>query len=106
MESYHPFRRVRSLDPALVRALLLNPNIPQIKFGKNGWKDLYTKSIAENGTMQLVAQRQDETELRNALVEVVITPIDVGFLQFFPVIERFERSELDTKVTLTLREQV
>ena len=56
--------------------------------------------------MQLVAQRQDETELRNALVEVVITPIDVGFLQFFPVIERFERSELDTKVTLTLREQV
>lgn len=106
LESYNPFRRVQSIDPALVRALLLNPNIPQVEFGKSAWQELYIKSIAENGTMQLVAQRQDETKLRHALVQVVITPVDVGFLQFFPIIERFERSEVDTKVTLTLREQV
>ena len=85
---------------------MLNPNIPQVEFGKSAWQELFINSIAENGTMQLVAQRQDETKLRHALVQLVITPVDVGFLQFFPIIERFERSEVDTKVTLTLREQV
>jgi hypothetical protein len=36
----------------------------------------------------------------------VATPVDVGFLQFFPVIERVERLEGRILVGLALREQV
>jgi hypothetical protein len=48
----------------------------------------------------------DSASLRLALVGVIATPVDVGVLQFFPVVERVERANSRIMVCLTLREQV
>ena len=106
MDSYNPFRKIKSIDPALVRCLLLEPNIPHVKFKSDGWEEKITQSLSENGTVQLVSERSEETSLRVELIRLISEPVDVNYLQFWPIVERMERSESETKVTLTIREQV
>ena len=106
LQSYNPFRTRRVSDPALVRTLLLTPNIPIVAIDDPGWLIDFTKCLAGHGTVQLQTVRSEERKLRSAIIEVLCRPIDVGYLQFFPVVERLERTETETKVTLSLREQV
>ena len=56
--------------------------------------------------VQLVSERAEETSLRKELIRLISEPVDVNFLQFWPIIERMERSDTESKVTLTIREQV
>jgi len=106
MDSYNPFRKVKSIDPALVRSLLLEPNIPHVKFKSTDWEEKITQALSENGTVQLVSERSEETSLRKVLIRLISEPVDVNFLQFWPIIERMERSDTESKITLTIREQV
>lgn len=106
LQSYNPFRTRKLTDPALVRSLLLSPNIPAIDIDASEWLIDFTKLLASHGTVQLKIARSKERMLRAAIIEVLSRPIDVGYLQFFPVVERVERTEIETKVTLSLREQI
>lgn len=106
LQSYNPFRTMRFTDPTLVRTLLFSPNVPAICVTTTGWQGALATALAEHGIVQLVAAHTAERILRTAIVEVLGKPVDVGFLQFFPVVERIERGELNTQVILSLREQV
>lgn len=106
LQSYNPFRTRRVTDPLLVRKLLLEPNIPEVYIEKQDWVQVYEKILAVHGTVQLKAQRGNNNLLHSAIIEALCRPIDVGYLQFFPVVERIERGETETQVTLSLREQV
>ncbi len=106
LQSYNPFRTRRLTDPALVRCLLLANSIPTVVVGTDDWQSSFTALMAEYATVQLQCAVRDEHSLRQAIVEVLSTPIDVGYLQFFPVVERIERSDADTRATLSLREHV
>jgi hypothetical protein len=106
LQSYNPFRTRRVTDPALVRTLLLTPNIPIVAIDDPDWLLALTKCLADQGSAQVQIIRSEERKLRSAIIEVLCRPVDVGYLQFFPVVERVERTETETKVTLSLREQV
>lgn len=106
LQSYNPFRQTRSTDPAVVRHLLLNRTIATITFGETGWEAQLVTAFEEQGTARLGAEVGQAARLRNALVQLVATPIGVGVLQFFPAFERVERAGGRIFVTLTLREQV
>lgn len=106
LQSYNPFRSRRVTDPALVRHLLLAANIPTVDAGTGDWQSAFAALMAEFATVQLQCPARDEHRLRRALVNALTTPIDVGYLQFFPVVERIERTEAKTYVTLSLREHV
>ena len=105
-DSYNPYRKKKSIDPELVRNILLTPDLPRVDFGKANWGEKLKQSLAEFGTTQIVSKRVEETSLRKALIKIMSQPVDVKFLQFFPIIERVERADSYTKITLTLREQV
>ena len=74
--------------------------------GVDDWQSSFAALMTEYATVQLQCAVGDEHTLRQAIVEALSTPIDVGYLQFFPVVERIERSDAETRATLSLREHV
>jgi len=106
LQSYNPFRARRLTDPALVRRLLLSSNIPTLPIDNGDWHREFATLLAEYSTVQLQCVVRNEYMLRQAIVHAIAQPVDVGYLQFFPVVERVERTDAVTRVTLSLREQV
>lgn len=107
LQSYNPFRPRRLSDPALIRHLLLNPNLPVVELTEEGddWYTQFAHVIAQRGIVQLAAPRAADRRLRAAIVRIVSTAVDVGFLQFFPYLERVEKDEHEMRVVFTIREQ-
>lgn len=106
LQSYNPFRTRGLTDPALVRHLVLHPNLPTVALDQPEWHQQFRAQIAEAGAVQLVARHPAEALMRRAIVEAVAAPVDVGYLQFFPFLERLERDENETRATFGLREQL
>ena len=106
LQSNNPYRKLRSTDPAVARHLLVNRSITTIELADPDWHSQLDASFASQGACQLTANANKAAALRRAIVRLVATPVDVGVLQFFPVVERVERTEGRILVSLTLREQV
>ena len=104
LQSYNPFRRSRSTDPALVRHLLLDRRVPLVELGDNGWLQLLSDALSKEGTVQLTASVDRSQELRAEIIRLSATPIDVGILQFFPAVDRIDRVPGRILATMTLRE--
>ena len=106
LQSYNPFSANKITDSSLVRALLLSPNIEPISISDDFWQQDFSAKIAEHGVVQLVARNGMERNLKVAIIELLGRPVDVGYLQFFPTVDRIERGQLETRAFLSLREQV
>lgn len=106
LQSYSPYRQGRSADPAVVRHLLLRQAIATIDLAEPYWRDRLLAAFAARGVGRLAANPDQAVTLRQAIVTLVAVPVDVGALQFFPVLERIERADGRVFATLTLREQV
>ena len=106
LHSYNPFRPRRISDPALIRAMLLSRNVQAIDINERDWSAHFVEALAKLGNVELVVSRVNERTLRSAIMQVITYPIDVGYMQFYPIVERFERNEKESRVTLTLREYV
>lgn len=106
LHSYNPYRTSPATDPAIVRHLLLGRSIPLIALSDPDWRVQVGEAFREFGTCKLITGLSGAAELRAAIVELFATPIDVGVLQFFAVLEGFERSDGQIAAGLTLREQV
>lgn len=106
LQSYNPFRRTRSTDPAIVRHLLLSRSIATIELSDSDWHAGLNAAFDAQGSVRLAADASEAATLRRELVRLVVTPVSVGVLQFFPTVERVERSNSRVFVTFTLREQV
>lgn len=104
LQSYNPYRVGRATDPAVVRELLLRRNVRTVALSSPGWKDALYAAFAEDGACRLSARGSEARNLREALVLLGATPVDVGVLQFFPVVERIDRREDRILVDLLLRE--
>jgi hypothetical protein len=106
LHSYNPYRQARTTDPALVRHILLTRTVLTVDLADADWQTQFTEALEEQGMCRLAARGADAPLMRAALVRLVATPVDVGCLQFFPIIERVERLEGRILVSLALREQV
>lgn len=104
LHSYNPYRTVRATDPAVVRELLLRRTLQTVELSNRGWKEALFAAFAEDGACRLSATGAEARRLRAELVLLGATAVDVGFLQFFPVVERVERREDRILVDLLLRE--
>ncbi len=106
LQSYNPYRRGRSTDPAVVRHLLLSRSMETIELADSDWHAQLDAAFATHGACQLAASASEAAALRRTTVLLVATPVNVGVLQLFPVVERVERSDGRILVSFTLREQV
>ena len=106
LQSYNSYRHGRSTDPAVVRHLLLNRSMATIELADPDWHAQLDAAFATQGACRLAASAGEAAALRRATVFLVAIPVDVGVLQFFPVVERVERTDGQILVSLVLREQV
>jgi hypothetical protein len=106
LQSYNPYRQGRSTDPAIVRHLVLDRSIATIELADPQWRLQLDAAFEARGVCRLAASAGDAAALRRTIVLLIATPVNVGVLQFFPIVERFERTGGRILVTFTLREQV
>lgn len=104
LQSYNPYREARQTDPAIVRHLLLRRTIREVELSSPDWRDALNAAFASEGACRLIAEASEARQLRTALVHLGATPVDVGVLQFFPVLDRIERTGEHILVDLVLRE--
>lgn len=106
LRSYNPYRGTKTTDPALVRSLLMSFAVTEVDLAEDGWNARLEYALERFGAVKLVADSPRSAEFRAALVMLLVTPVDVGFLQFFPAVDCVERLEGKISATLVLREQV
>ncbi|MNY08124.1 hypothetical protein D3C86_1409600 [compost metagenome] len=106
LQSYNPYRQGRTTDPGVVRHLFMRQATPLVHLADPGWQSDLAEAFQTHGVVRLSAEPARGQALRQAIVQLVATPIDVGVLQFFPTVEKVERIESNVIVTLTLREQL
>jgi hypothetical protein len=106
LRAYNPFRQPQTIDPALVRHLLLAGSVPIVDIMEPGWDERLNRAFETNGVCRLCAPPSAAAYFRGVLVRLVATPVNVGFLQFFPVIDCLDRVAGKLSATLALREQV
>lgn len=106
LQSYNPYRQGRSTDPAIVRHLLLDRSIATIELADPQWRLQLDAAFEARGVCRLAASASAAAALRRTIVFLIATPVSVGVLQFFPIVERVERTGGRILVTFTLREQV
>lgn len=110
LQSYNPFRERRLTDPALVRCLLLTPRVSSVSITEPNWQASLAKRLADDGIASLVAEDAHSgshaSDMRSAVIVAISAPVNVGYLQFFPTVDRVDRDNSSTKVTLVLREHV
>jgi hypothetical protein len=105
LTSYNPYREARTTDPALVRNLLLTEQVPIVDLDDEALQAKLEAAFEAHGLCRIRADAGAAPLLRRTLVWLAATPIDVGYLQFFPAIERIERARGKLVATLALREQ-
>jgi hypothetical protein len=107
LESYNPYRSDKVyMDPRLVREILLRDVTESISLDEEEWLKSLHKALARNGTCRLKTNPDNHTELTKAIAETLATPIDVGYLQFYPSVERFEEEASQISVVITLWEEL
>ena len=102
-QSYAQYRRRGHTDPSLVRELLLANRTGPVEFDGNAWRDEFTQILASTGTARLWASSERESDLNVETFRILATPVDVDYLQLYPVITEVSRDS-GTTLTFVLRE--
>jgi len=102
-QSYMQFRSRGYTDPSFVRELIFIAEPEPITYGTESWHDNFTKSLAEAGMARVRVAAAHEAEFHEEIYQLLADPVDVDYLQFYPVITEVSRG-LGTTITFVLRE--
>ena len=105
LQSYQPFASLPESD----RLLLERVTDPSAEIRlpatlDDVWYRLVSESIAKNGTVRITTELNNQDLLRTAILRLAATPLDVEFLQLFPLPSRVILESNCATVTLRIRE--
>ena len=93
LQSYQPFRTGGYADPALIRELLMDPGPAPIDFGMVDWDTQFARSLSTEGVVRLRIPPGREEEFSEVVFQLLGTPVEVDYLQLYPIISRHEAGE-------------
>jgi hypothetical protein len=102
-QSYAQYRTRGHTDPSLIRELILANSTESVEFNGNGWRDEFEQALASTGTVRLRASEEHESAFQEEIFRILATPVDVDYLQLYPVITEISK-ESGTTLTFVLRE--
>lgn len=106
LNSWTPYRGALPCEPAMVRSLLFEGARAAVPLEAPDWWQRLTALLAQDGAATLSAPIHDQRSLGEAIVRLQATPIHVGALSLFGVLERLAKDDQRVWASLILREQV
>ena len=70
------------------------------------WRTNITRILAIDGVVRLVAEHTRLPDLKKAILELVATPLEVGYLHVYPQVEGVVKTSTSYSVLLSLQEAV
>lgn len=104
LDHYHPFQPARLSDPGLLREVLVHARRREVDVTKPEWRQTIKEILETDGSARLVAERGQEAALRAGLIELLASPVDCDYLQFFPAVERIDRGAEGCSAVVSLKE--
>jgi len=105
LNSYNPYRNERGLtDPRLISELLLRDVNADINLDAPNWLGKAHEMLVAHGCCRLCVRLEDSPKLALATAQSLAVPVDVGHLQFYPLVERYEENSEVMAVVLGLWE--
>ncbi|NCC36531.1 MAG: hypothetical protein EOM24_31640 [Chloroflexia bacterium] len=90
IERNQPYQRLVKPSRALLRSIV-DPATNVVVYGTDGWVVQLLGRLGERYAAQVVCEQAYLTALRDELTELLVSPIEVGYQQYYPAIERVER---------------
>jgi hypothetical protein len=106
LNSWTPYHGPLPCEPAMVRSLLFDGARAAVPLEDDGWWDRLTALLAQDGAATLSATILDQRRLGEAIVRLQATPIHVGALSLYGVVERIAKDDERVWASVILREQV
>lgn len=109
LESYNPFVQdiVSESDREIIRTWLSSfVKVKQIDLTEENWEDKAAEELTLYGSVHLTASLSKVNELRQALLKLVATPLEMGFLHVYPRLEGIRREGNRLVANLDVREVI
>lgn len=105
LASYNRFAPIPDADRELLLDVL---NLAEVRvmLDESTWRSAVTEMLKDVGAVSLVAHATARGELKQALLDLVATPLDINFLQLYPQVEGFRREPGVMIAMLRLRESI
>ncbi|WP_224240925.1 protein DpdJ [Hyalangium gracile] len=105
LSSYNPFASLPEADREIVLDCI-GPTERTIELSSQDWRNQVQTTLAEGGSVRLVAAEAERDALKSALLQLVADPIEVGFLHLFPRVEAVVRELTGFSVKLRCPEVI
>lgn len=102
---YNPFMIVPEADREILLDVL-QPVENMVKLEETNWREQVDQALRTTGAVLLMARLTDRQNLKQATLQLMTEPVDVGFLNVYPVVEGFRRTLQGYIVRLRIREAV
>jgi hypothetical protein len=106
LTSWSPYHGPLPCEPSLVRSLLFEGVRAAVPVEEEGWWERLTTLLAQDGAATLSAPILDQRQLGEALVRLQATPIHVGPLSLYAVVERIAKDDDRVWASIIVREHV
>ncbi|MGC1301449.1 MAG: protein DpdJ [Caulobacteraceae bacterium] len=106
LTSWSPYRGPLPCEPAVVRSLLFEGARAAVPLEEDGWWERLTTLLAQDGAATLSAPILEQRRLGEAFVRLQATPIHVGPLSLYAMVERIAKDDDRVWASIILREQV
>jgi len=102
---YNPFAIVPEADREILLDVL-QPAENVVKLEEPNWREQVDQALRTMGAVSLMARLSDRQALKRAALQLMTEPVDVGFLNVYPIVEGFRRTARSYIVRLRTREAV
>lgn len=103
--SYNPFATLPDPDREILLDTLQTVG-GSVSLEDPEWRLKATDALARHGVVRLVADATNREALKQALLDLAVKPLDVGFLHLYPRVEGLKRTPYGFSATLDIREAV
>lgn len=105
IETYQRYQPTGYISRNLL-ALVAQEPVEAVNFGDPGWEAFATEILSRDSQVRINCTQSDLESCKSALLGMIVEPVEVGYQQFFPTIERIERRGLLWSIYLVLPELV
>ena len=105
LDSWNPYARAQHGDAALLRDLLLQRKTP-VSIHDADWQNTAQNQLHARGEVTMRADASNARELQSAIRQLLLEPVEVGFLSLYPHLLRLENTLDGWVATLHLPEAI